>query len=279
MKRYFLLILLLVSLSGYAQNTINNYKYVLVPEQFSFLKQKDQYKLNTLTKRLLEDKGFTVYFDNSDVPGEISSNKCIALNAEVVGKSTMFSTSLTLILKDCKGNIIFKGKEGKSREKDYDVSYNLALRDAFNSLNAVPYAYAPSTDTRDQQPVATASVPAIASAPVTTSVPATASASASASVPVTANVAVPSNMYAAKVIATETGQTAGTLYAQPTATGYQLIDTQPKIRLTLSKTSVQDYFIADNGVANGIVFKRNENWFFEYYTNGKLVAEKLLIKF
>lgn len=266
MKRYFLLFLLLISISGYAQSTINNYKYVLVPEQFSFLKQKDQYKLNTLTKRLLEDKGFTAYFDNSDVPGEVSSNKCSALSAEVTGKSNMFSTSLTLILKDCKGNIVFKGKEGKSREKDYDVSYTLALRDAFNSLNDVPYAYTGPADTHDQQA-------ATATSNVTTAVN-----TPPATQPVVNQTAV-SHPPVVKIVAAETAQTAGTLYAQPTANGYQLIDTAPKIRLTLFKTSVQDYFIADNGVANGIVFKRDENWFFEYYNNGKLIAEKLLIKF
>jgi len=45
------------------------------------------------------------------------------------------------------------------------------------------------------------------------------------------------------------------------------------------KSSVADYFIADNGSSNGIVFKRDDSWVFEYYKDGKLMAEKLLIKF
>lgn len=250
MKRYTLLLLVLLSISGYAQNTINNYKYVIVPEKFNFLKQNDQYKLNTLTKALLEDKGFSVYFDNADLPKDIANNKCNALTVEVLEKNSMFSTNLTILLKDCYGKTVFETKQGKSREKEYTVSYNLALRDAFTSITETPYAYQP------------ASVPAKASVPV--------------SVP-SANVTTAVSNTSAKP--TESKLTPGTLYAQPTATGYQLIDTAPKIILTLYKTSVDDYFIADNGSSNGIVFKKNDSWVFEYYHNGQLIAEKLLIKF
>lgn len=256
MKKYFLLFLLLLSFSGFAQQTINNYKYVILPEKFDFLKQKDQYNLNSLTKLLLEDKGFTVYYDDSDLPAEISSNKCNALKLEVLGKSNMFSTILTLQLKDCKGNVIFKSKEGKSREKEYDVSYNLALRDAFSSLNDVKYEYKEAAGTGDPQAVATA-------APVATA----------------ATVVAPPAQTAVKAISADTIKKDGTLYAQQTANGYQLIDTAPKIVLTLFKTSLDNYFIAENASFHGTVFKKNESWFFEYYQNGKLKIEKLLIKF
>lgn len=252
MRKYTLLLLLFISISGYAQNTINNYKYVLVPEKFSFLKQINQYKLNMLTKSLLEAKGFTTYFDNTELPSDIANNRCGALNAEVIEKKGMFTTNLTLLLKDCQGNIIFKSKEGKSREKEYQVSYNMALRDAFTSLDEVTYAYNGTVNTPPAQQTTT-----------TTTVVAA---------PVTQPIAKPA-------IPVEVNQPSGTLYAQSTATGYQLIDTAPKIVLTLFKTSVQDYFIADNGSANGIVLKKNSDWFFEYYKDGKLISEKLLIKF
>ena len=248
MKPYVLSLLLFVSFSGYAQQTINNYRYVLVPEKFSFLKEDNQYNLNALTKLLLEEKGFSVYFENSELPREIAGNKCSALNAEVLQKKSMFVTNLTLLLKDCQGNILFKSKEGKSREKEFNVSYNLALRDAFTSLDEIQYVYNGIGNVQTQQ-----------------------------AVPVP--VAVPPVQPPAKVTAAEKEQSAGTLYAQPTANGYQLIDTAPKTIFTLFKTSVQDYFIADNGTANGIVLKKNGDWFFEYYRNGQLISEKLQIKF
>ncbi|SEA64933.1 hypothetical protein [Pedobacter hartonius] len=269
MKKYIFLFLVLLSFSGYAQNTINNYKYVIVPEKFGFLKQADQYNLNSRAKGLLEDKGFTVYFDNAELPAEIFNNKCNALNFDILEKNSMFSTNLTIVLKDCRGNVIFTGKQGKSREKEFELSYNLALKDAFVSLNELPYAYAAPANATAQQ---TANAPATASQTVL-------SQPAAASQAVATGQTVAATQPAAKVIATEAAQTAGTLYAQPTANGYQLIDTTPKKILTLYKTSADDYFIADNGSSNGIVFKRDENWFFEYYRNGKLTAEKLLIKF
>ncbi|HWV68126.1 hypothetical protein [Chitinophaga sp.] len=253
MKGYALLFLVFASFSGYAQNTINNYKYVLVPERFNFSKEDNQYGLNTVTKSLLEEKGFTVYFDNSEIPKEIAGNRCNALNTEVVQKKGLFVTNLTLLLKDCKGNIIFKSKEGKSREKEFAPAYNLALRDAFTSLNDVPYAYDGTAIAEPQQATAPAVVAQQTPAP-----------------PPPPPTAPP---------VPETKEAAGTLYAQATANGYQLIDTSPKIVLTLLKTSVADYFIANNGVSNGIVLKKNGDWYFEYYKDNKLVAEKLLIKF
>ncbi|SMD14602.1 hypothetical protein [Pedobacter nyackensis] len=253
MKRYFLILFLFTAISGYAQNTINNYKYVLVPEQFSFFKQVNQYRLNALTKTLLEEKGFTVYFDNSDLPTEIANNKCKAMNADLIEKKGMFTTTVTLILKDCQGNVVFKGKEGKSREKEFNASYTEALRNAFVSLNELPYTF--TGETVPTAPVAKAAVPVV---PVPTPVPASPVAA-----PATAPVNLPS----------------GTLYAQATANGFQLIDTTPKRVLTLFKTSVQDYFIADSGQFKGIVLKKDGEWFFEYYNNDKLISEKLLIKF
>lgn len=256
MKKYLLLFILALPLCGFAQNSINNYKYVLVPEKFSFLKQNDQYRLNTLVKLLLEEKGFTAYFDNSEVPTEIANNKCNALNADLLEKNGMFSTNLTFILKDCQGNIVFKSKEGKSREKEYKTSYNLALRDAFDSLKETEYAY----NGAKIQPVVQAVTPTVAP-------------------PATVPVVTPAAKPIAEAVAATTVQPVGTLYAQPTATGFQLIDTTPKVVLTLRLSSVNDYFIAENATSNGIVLKKNGDWFFDYYKNGNLVSEKLLIKF
>lgn len=252
MKKHFLLFLLLLSFSSYAQVTINNFKYVIVPEKFSFFKENDEYRLNTLTTALLQDKGFTVYYDNNELPNEIADNKCVALTAELVQKNTMFTTNLTLLLKDCKGNIIFKSKEGKSREKEYKTSYKLALRDAFSSLEEVQYAYTGPTEVNKAQAVGAQATIVPVSQPGQPPV---------------------------KAVVTESAKTAGTLYAQPTAYGYQLIDTSPKIILTLYKTSAENSFIATNASSNGIVFKKDGNWIFEYYQNDKLTAEKLVIKF
>jgi hypothetical protein len=245
MKASALFILVLFTVTAYSQNTINNYKYVLVPQKFTFAREDNQYGLNNLLKMLLEEKGFTAFVGNAQLPPELAANKCNALTAEVAEKKGLFVTNLTLLLKDCQGNIIFKSKEGKSREKEYPVAYSGALREAFTSLDNEPYKYDGTTISQPQQATVAPAIPSAAPAPTSPSVT----------------------------------EITGTLYAQPTSNGYQLIDTTPKKVLTLFKTSQQDYFIAADGALNGIVFKKNEEWFFEYYKDNKLVSQKLQIKF
>jgi hypothetical protein len=248
MKAPALLILVLFAITVHAQNNINNYKYVIVPEKFSFSRSENQYGMNSLLRDLLEEKGFTAFMSNAQLPQEVAANKCSALMADVVEKKGIFVTNLTILLKDCQGNIIFKSKEGKSREKEFPVAYDGALRDAYTSLKAAPYQYDGTTFTQPQQPTA---IPApVAPAPASTLPPAAAITEAT-----------------------------GTLYAQATPNGFQLIDTTPKKVLTLFKTSQPDYYIAQNGPVAGVVFKKNEEWVYEYYKDDKLVSQKLQIKF
>ncbi|MEN0053402.1 MAG: hypothetical protein AAGC65_07020 [Mucilaginibacter sp.] len=280
MKRYILIFFLLLSFSGYSQNTINNYKYVVVPEKYGFQKQIDQYSLNSLTKYLLQDKGFTVYYDNAELPAEVANNKCQALSADLLEKGGMFTTSLTLLLKDCHGNIVFKSKEGKSREKEYNVAYNMALRDAFTSLDAVKYAYvAPANEAATPTQTAVTHTVTMASAePVKQAEAADIKSTQVKTVvdPVTGEI---KKSVKIKVELTPPAPVKGTLYAQAIDNGYQLIDTTPRIVLTLLKTSAENYYIASNATDHGIVLKKNQDWFFEYYKDGTLVSEKLQVKF
>lgn len=246
MKLTIILLLAFGCLAGHSQSSINNYKYVLVPETFSFLKQKDLYRLNSLTKTLLQDIGFIAYFDNNELPSELANNKCNALQAEVTSHNSMFATKLTLLLKDCKGNIVFKSKEGISREKEFALAYRMSLEEAFSSLRQANYVYQPAPNTNNQTQSIT---PAANPAPIQ------------------------------NIPATGASITAGMLYAQPITNGYQLIDTTPKTVLRIFKSSANNYFIAENESTHGIVFKSDDSWIFEYYKDGKLMAEKLLIKF
>lgn len=258
------MLFLFACLSGYSQSTINNYKYVIVPEKFTQFKDSYQDMLKSLTKGLLEYKGFTVYLESADMPTELANNKCQALSADLLEKGGMLTTEITLILKDCKGNVVYKSNTGKSREKEFKTAYNIALRDAFTS---VTYAYTgPATEVVVQPTVAAALTPEKLT-PVPTAVQAPVKPQTEASTTL---------MQSTETV---TSRPAGTLYARAIANGYQLIDTAPQIVLTLLKTSVADCYIASNADANGIVLKKGEDWFFEYYKSNKLVSEKLLVKF
>jgi hypothetical protein len=243
MKVVILMLAMFLAITARSQNTINHYKYVLVPERFAIFKQDDQYGINTLTKSLLENVGFKSFMTTDVLPAEIINNKCSALNVELLEKRKFLSTGLTLLLKDCQGNIVYKSEEGISREKEWNTVYIDALRKAFVSLSAAQYKYDSSGAMQATQPAPGASTATVAAIPATIA------------------------------------DNKDVLYAQANANGYQLIDTSPKKVMTLLKTSQPDNFIADNGVEKGIVFRKNGEWFFEYYKDDKLVSQKLTIKF
>ena len=67
MTRFLLLVTaLFLSINLYAQQTnLNDYSYVIVPDQFDFLKSKDQFQLNSMTKFYFEKSGFNAYLADS----------------------------------------------------------------------------------------------------------------------------------------------------------------------------------------------------------------------
>ena len=132
MTRFLLLSLALIfSVGAAAQNTnLSDYSYVVVPEQFDFSKSKDQYQLNSMAKFYFEKSGFNAYLADS-AP---NANRCDGLYANVEELKTLFGTKLQVVLKDCDDNEIYRGQEGKSKYKEYDKSYQDALRKAFSSV-------------------------------------------------------------------------------------------------------------------------------------------------
>ena len=98
--------LFFISISAYSQQEkINSYKYIIVPERFDFLKSSDQYQTSSLTKFLLEKKGFTVFLSNEKLPDDLLKNRCMALTATVSDDSGMFTIKNTIEIKDTKREI------------------------------------------------------------------------------------------------------------------------------------------------------------------------------
>ncbi|WBL26172.1 hypothetical protein [Zunongwangia sp. HGR-M22] len=141
MKKLTVLFAILFTAIIYGQKSVDDYKYVIVPEKFEFSKEKNQYQVNALTKFLLEKYGFSTVMKSAEKPAELQNNNCLALEADVQNNSGLFVTKMVLQLKDCYGNVIYESKEGRSREKEYKSAYHEALRDAFTSLEDLDYSY------------------------------------------------------------------------------------------------------------------------------------------
>ncbi|MBK5214616.1 MAG: hypothetical protein JJE55_13255 [Flavobacteriaceae bacterium] len=135
MTRFLLLsISLLLATNAISQKTsLSDYSYIVVPDQFDFLKGKDQFQMNSMTKFYFEKNGFNAYMADS-AP---NANRCDGLYANVEELKTLFGTKLQVVIKDCKDKEIFRGQEGKSKYKEYDKSYQDALRKAFNGMEGL----------------------------------------------------------------------------------------------------------------------------------------------
>lgn len=257
MKKYIILLLLLASSVGFSQS-INDYKYAIVPEKFSFLKEKDQYRMNTFTKMFMEKYGFETYFDTDILPDEVSNQNCNKVFVDVLSNGNMFMTKLTVVMKDCKNNILFTSSEGISREKEFNVSYNQALREAFNSFGAIGYKYNGTVTDIQTVIVKTTNDGSVLKQEV-----------------------IPVKIKKAEVVINNNSSfsNSATVFAQPIENGFQLVDSAPKVMLKIFNTSVKDVFIAENNQGKGILYLKNDNWIFEYYTAGKLITEAFKIKF
>ncbi len=135
MIKNFLLIITITCLSYEmsSQRSLKDYSYVEVPERFEFLSQEDQYQVNSLAAFLFNKYGFNAYL-SSDLP---NVKRCDGLQADVVSNSNFIWTKLVVVLSDCNGNEIYRSDEGKSKYKDYRKSYHQALREAFQSIEAL----------------------------------------------------------------------------------------------------------------------------------------------
>lgn len=259
MKTRILLFFVLVTTYGFAQS-INDYKAVIVPLKFDFLKTENQYRLATLTKFNLEKAGFTAFYTNDELPADYIGQRCNLLNVDVVKDNAFLATKLYVVFKDCYGKVVYTSETGKSKIKEYEPAYKEALDGAFVSIKALNYQYSGKVIASEKQYVPQNNVP-VATVATTAAVSTAAIASAPASsLNVNAN-------------------NADILYAQPTETGYQLIDKTPKVVMKLMKTSQENSFIAIRDGVQGSLINKNNQWFFEYYKDDKLVSEPIAVKF
>ncbi len=248
--RIFLLLFFITSYSF--SQSVNDYKAVIIPLKFEFLKSDNQYRLATISKFELGKAGFQAYYDNEPILDQ-NIQRCELLNFDVINQKAFLTTKLYIIFKDCYGKIIFQSETGVSKEKDYELAYKEALSKAFVSVYALNYKYIGENKV--------SSVPSIEAEVVTES-----------------QAVVATNVRSDELVVQEKTNL-NLLYAQPTATGFQLVDSTPSVVVVLYKTSIKECYIAVKGNKQGVLIAKGSEWFFEYYQNEKLISEKIEVKF
>ncbi len=241
--------------SIYAQANLNDYKYVIVPNKFDFLNEENKYRLNELTQFLFEKNGFTAILASEQMPNDLVDNGCLALRSDVIEENSLFKTKLKIVLKDCRGTVVYTSKLGQSKEKLFKTAYNLALRDAFTSFDTVTYKYVEGSNTM-------------------------------APTKVNADVSQSKN-YKAKTSQQETKKVKDdttnadikydVLYAQKIENGFQLVDNSPKVVMILIATPRANTFIVKD--ENATVYKEDELWYISKIKDNKTITEVLKIKF
>jgi hypothetical protein len=125
----------------FAQNSINSYKYILVPKQFEFQSSADQYQINSLTKFLFNKAGFTTFYTDDQFPGDLASNRCLSLKAVIKNNSGMFKTKIIVNFIDCNNKVVYSTAETFSKNKDFKKAYHDAIRKNFVEIEELNYTY------------------------------------------------------------------------------------------------------------------------------------------
>ncbi|MCB4799228.1 hypothetical protein [Neotamlana laminarinivorans] len=271
---------LLLCSSVFAQNNLSNYKYVIVSKKYDFLREADQYQLNSLTKFLFEKYGFETVFEAEGYPEDLTFNRCLALNSDVLKDSGVFKTKLTVQLKDCNGAVVFTSKQGESREKEYKISYHEALRDAFKSIELLNHKYQPKSGVGfPSQKVITENAVAANDdkekeverlKQEIETLKKEKQEQTLKVVEVTQEVAKPAKIQKSTVVS-------GILYAQETPTGFQLVDSTPKVVFKIKKTGRKDLFLVEG--EDSVIYKQDNKWIYEYNTDAGVQQKELNIKF
>jgi hypothetical protein len=271
-----------------AQASLNDYKYIIVPKQFDFLNAQDQYQTSSLTKFLFNKHGYTVFFDDDDLPQDLSENRCLGLKSDIKKIKGFLITKLQIDLVDCKGNVVISSAIGETKVKEYQKAYQIAIREAFVTYQFFDYKYVPSisaksidTNTSNLDEIARLKMEVEALKGNKGNV-----------VPIPEVKALELNessktkngdlnqaakgLLGVEVLAS-TSVKEDMLYAQPITNGFQIVDTQPKKVMILLDTGTPDVFIVKG--EDSIVYKKEGFWVYAVNSGENLQLSVLNLKF
>ena len=81
MKKILLFLSLFLASYCFSQS-VNDYKAVIIPLKYDFLKSENQYRLQTLTKVNLGKAGFQAFYSNETIPAEFNE-RCSLLYVDI----------------------------------------------------------------------------------------------------------------------------------------------------------------------------------------------------
>ena len=279
MKHKVLYILLFaMGLNTVVNAQLNDYKYIIVPKKFDAFKSVNEYQTSTLVKYYFEENGFNALYDDA-LPVDLAGNRCLGLLANLEDGSNMFTTKVTITLKDCNNVEVFRSVEGISKIKEYDKAYKDAIQKAFVSFAGMDYNYVSQEQEQKESATVTLNFKDDVKSVQENSKEHIIEQKATTEEQVYKAVE-PKPSSIVRVVEKQSSELPNeVLYAQPTDFGYQLVDSTPKVVLKLQETSMDNVFMTDFNGYNAVVFQKDGKWLLEYSENGEKVQKELDIKF
>ena len=278
----FALVFLGIVSSSFAQ--LNSYKYIIVPKNFDIFSAENHLQTSTLVKYLFSEQGYNVIYDD-ELPPDLANQRCIGLTVDLEKESNLTWTKMYILLKDCNSVVIFRSPEGASRSKDFREAYHESIREAFRVFESMNYQYQPSEEvvtvnygndiknldeSPGQEVIKDAAVVQVAT-------PEEQSYKDMSPQPSEYSKAEVSGEPETNVDPEETASEIWT--ARQNDNGFELIDSNSEVKVTLFKTSAPDVYLAKYDKVDGMVYKKDSKWYLEYYKNKELVVEELNVKF
>lgn len=257
MKKAFLFIVLLISFTAISQKKLNSYKYAIIPSQFNFQKENNQYGLNMLLKYKFQQLGFETYLEQEDIPAFLQENRCLAVIPSIIDSSGVFMTTLVVEVKNCYGKVLFVTKEGSSRTKNYKISYNEALRSSLKSFKGYSLEFSPENNLVNTNVVEKQLEIEKLQAEVAI---------------------LKNNNSSSNNINTNIESSDAHFIIKPTVGGFVLLNSvTKKIAFTIYLSKKADtYFIKGQ---SGVIYKNGLKWYREFIYNDKVGIEELDIRF
>ena len=279
MKKALLLILFICFANTYAQNSLNDYKYVIVEKQFHFQTEPNQYNLNELTRFLLKKNGFRPILESDIFPNDLKSDYCLALQSEVKA-SGFLKTTVSITLKDCNNNILYEAS-GTTKEKNFDKVYSYGLRLAFENFKEISYDYNPKeAETASVSVFNTQSEVQDKSEEITKLKAEIADLKTKNNEFDPSSSLVNTDVSEKLVQPIDANKTKDTLYYKAIAndSGFDLVQNDSKETVyVLIKTGMKNVYTVKG--KSGIVYKKKNKWIFEYTVNRETKIEVLNIEF
>ncbi|MCB0446209.1 MAG: hypothetical protein KDD03_01600 [Gelidibacter sp.] len=264
---------------SFSQESINDYKYVIIPNHYDFLSEEDQYQLNSLTKFLFNKYGFTAFLQNDELPDDLRNNRCLALFVDVNKLKSFLKLKLQIELKNCDNQLILASKEGESREKEYDKAYTMALRDAFETYQHLEYKYTPNEKLLASRQSSTAKTNTDEKAEIERLQKELELLKEEKKLDVESTVVqdkIAKKEPEIKQVSTPTKVT-DVLYAQAITNGFQVVDSTPKVVMILLETAKSNTFVVKG--QNAIVYEEDGFWYLSRNDGTNISQERLNIKF